>query len=128
MAMAYAGVIGLRRLRESQGIPPMMAILMKPAAPDVLTEFENLLGQAVSDLAGLKLDFYENCRRVPMGENIKFLQDVMEMEKFPERAPELRAKRIVFELEKKRRDCENQKAVASRNSLLAWWRKTQTEI
>lgn len=127
LRLAYAGVIGIRRLKAKSAVRSMMAILSKPKAPDVLTNFELMLGSTAASLVGLNLNFAEDCRRVTLGEDLQFLRDMMEMDKFPERAPSLRAKRDSYEFKRKRADCNNRGPVEARRNLLAWWRQHENE-
>lgn len=127
LRLAYAGAIGIRRLKAKSAIRPMMAILSRPKAPDVLTDFELMLGTTAGSLAGLNLNFAEDCRRVTFGEDLRLTLVMMEMNKFPERAPALRANRDAYEIQRKRADCNNRGPVEARKALLAWWRKHADE-
>lgn len=121
-----ASVAGLGRLKVAKVLPQLMAFLAKPQAPDVLSDFEVLVGRTATKLAEQPFDFNENCHIPHSCDSLAFLRYKMELEKFPERAKELTAKHNEGLLSIKRQFCKTSGPVAARKELLKWWDRNGT--
>jgi len=118
-----AAVQGLGRLNEKAAIAPMLNVLRNFSAPDVLTDFEIILGRTAAQLAGQQIDFSERCHRGDFHESLDYLKWKMESDKFPDRASELASKMISYNIGRKRKFCDGRNVVAARAELLRWWEK-----
>lgn len=119
--VAQEAINGLGRLDAIKALPVLMEVLGQAEAKDVLSDYEVMAGSIAAKLARQPYAFKEECKFVHSCLDLEPLRFKMNIEKFPERAAELKAERSAAHLAKKRALCNSKKVINDRRRLLEWW-------